>query len=307
MPLVSVLIVSWNAREPLERCLASFPPGAFDVVVVDNASDDGSATMAASRFPWVTVVAEPTNLGFAGGVNRAASYARGDLLLLFNSDAVADPEAIGKLSAALEADASRGAAGGLLIGEDDIPQHGFHVRRFPTLATWAVDLLLVDKWWPGNPATFRYLARDVDLSGADPVEVDQPSAACLMVRRAAFEAVGGMDSGFIPAWFEDVDLCRRLTRAGWRIVAVPDARFHHQGGVAMRRLGLRAFTGIWYRNLQRYVLKHHGPAHLVVLKALIVAGMAARTLYSLLRLAPRNAAAYAVVLGEALTSWPKLR
>jgi len=299
--------VSWNTRDLLARCLDAFPPHCQDIVVVDNASEDGSAEMVAARFPWVTLVAEPRNLGFAGGVNRAASHARGDLLLLLNSDAVGNAAAIAALATTLEHDVTCAAAGGLLIGDGDEPQHGFHVRRFPTLATWAVDLLLVDKLWPGNPATRRYLAADIDLRGPGPIEVDQPAAACLMVRRTAFEAVGGMDSGFHPAWFEDVDLCRRLKRGGWRIIAVPSARFRHQGGVAMRRLGLARFSAIWYRNLERYTLKHHGPLSLLVLKGLILVGMALRAGYSLVRAAPRDASAYLRVAWQSVTSWPRLR
>jgi GT2 family glycosyltransferase len=304
---VSVLIVSWNTHDLLARCLSSFSPGAFDVVVVDNASADGSAEMVAARFPWVTLVAEPLNLGFAGGVNRAASHARGDLLLLLNADAVPDARAIAALAEALDRDSACVAAGGLLVGEEGESQDGFHVRRFPTLATWVVDLLLVDKLWPRNPITRRYLAVDLDLSGPGPVEVDQPAAACLMVRRTAFEAIGGMDSAFFPAWFEDVDLCLRLKGAGGRIVTVPSARFRHQGGVAMRHLGLAGFTRVWYHNLERYVLKHQGAASLVLVKAMIVAGMLLRAMTSVAGGAPGRAAAYLGVLRPTLTSWPSLR
>ena len=115
------------------------------------------------------------------------------------------------------------------------------------------------------------------------MDVDQPAAACLMVRAGAFDAIGGMDAGFHPAWFEDVDFCRRLRARGFRIRFEPRAAFGHQGGVAMRTLGLGRFSSIWYANMERYVRRHHGAAGWLLLKGLIAAGMSARIAVSLLR------------------------
>jgi N-acetylglucosaminyl-diphospho-decaprenol L-rhamnosyltransferase len=321
---VSILIVNWNARDPLGRCLralvprltrsettaaASETPFQIEAIVLDNASGDGSADMVAREFPQVRLLREPENHGFAGGVNRARRVATGDLLLLLNPDielpqqsetpfqtsfqtplqnggtsaASAAGEAIETLARVFETDSEGriGAVGGRLINPDGTPQHGFNVRRFPTIGSIAADLLLVDHLWPENPATRRYLARDVSDSQA--ADVDQPAAACLMVRASVFDALGGLDEQFYPAWFEDVDFCRRIRAAGFRIRYEPHATFVHHGGVAMRTLGVGAFSRIWYRNLERYVAKHHGAAARWLVKVLIAAGMLLRIAAALLR------------------------
>jgi GT2 family glycosyltransferase len=148
--------------------------------------------------------------------------------------------------------------------------------------------------WPGNPISRRYLALDLPFDRVS--EVEQPAAACLMVRRRAFDAVGGMDERFFPAWFEDVDLCRRLRQAGWQIVLVPDAPFPHQGGEAKRTLGLRDFSRAWYANMRRYFEKHHGRASAAVLRALIVMGMIERAAIASLAGRPREARSFLSVI-----------
>jgi len=270
-PPVSVVVVNWNDRERLERCLRSLASAALDVVVVDNASDDGSADMVAREFPAVRLMRRSANDGFAVGVNAGVAASAMPFALVLNPDTEVAPPAVARLADTLTAHPRAGAVGGLLVDVANRPQAGFTVRRFPTLALFLVDLLLVDEIWPGNPATRRYLYSDLDLDGDVPVDVDQPAAACLLVRRAAFDAVGGFDEGFRPAWFEDVDFCRRLRSAGWRILLEPRARVIHEGGVSMRALGHVAFSRIWYRNLLRYVRKHHGAAgHALVRLALTV-------------------------------------
>lgn len=291
---LSLVIINWNARSHLDRCLQSVLPLGHPTIVVDNASSDGSAAMAAERHPSAVVVASPVNLGFAGGVNAGVAKTQTTWVLVLNSDMTL---AAGGLSAMLEAvdhDDGVGAAGACLVDEHGVPQAGFAVRRFPTLATLAVDLLLVDKVWPGNPVTSRYLARDIDLAVSQ--EVEQPAAACLLVRRAAFEQVGGFDARFHPAWFEDVDFCCRLRAAGWRIRYVAEARFRHEGGVALRSLGSKAFNEAWYGNMRRYVDRHLTPAARGVFRILMAVGMPLRALASVAMGRPDDARAYLAVL-----------
>ena len=293
---VSVLIVSWNSRELLGRCLQSLASTAVEVVVVDNGSTDGSAELVAREHAGVRLIAESTNLGFAAAVNRGRRQASRRFVLLLNSDVEVRAGAIARLAAFLESHDDYGAAGGRLIDASGDPQRGFNIRRFPTMASFAVDLLLIDKIWPGNPITRRYLALDLDASRTQPV--DQPAAACLLVRRDLLERLGGLDERFHPAWFEDVDLCRRIAGAGWRIGYVADAEFQHLGGVAMRALGLPTFTRIWYRNLRRYVAKHHAPFAYVATTALVAIGMLLRVAVCLSTGRPRQASAYLGVLAD---------
>jgi N-acetylglucosaminyl-diphospho-decaprenol L-rhamnosyltransferase len=303
---LAILIVNWNARDLLLRCLASLAPLLHRVIVVDNASEDGSAEAVAREFPRVTLVRSASNLGFAGGVNRARREA-GDAveyLLLLNPDTVASSDAIDMLLAAFADNHAIAAVGGRLLYPDGSPQTGFNIRRFPTLGSFAMDLLLIDQVWPDNPSTRWYLARDLDRSSrTPPMDIDQPAAACLMVRAEAFDAIGGMDERFHPAWFEDVDFCRRLRARGLRIRFEPRATFFHQGGVAMRTLGLGRFSSIWYANMERYVRRHHGVPGWLLLKGLIGAGMSARIAISLLRGDGGSARAYAAVLRQTATRW----
>lgn len=258
--------MSWQSAAWLERCLTAIDPAAAETVVVDNASTDGSAATARTVAPHATVLALDRNLGFAGGVNAARRAAHGSRLLLLNPDAAPTPGAIARLADALDSAPDLGAVAGRLVGANGEPQHGFNVRRLPTISSLAADLLFIRHLWPGNPASARYYARDLDPDA--PTDVEQPAAACLMVRADVFDHLGGFDEGFWPAWWEDVDFCRRLRDAGYRIRYVPDAVFRHEGGTSVGALGASAFHRIFARNRRRYVRKHHGQA-----AALLVGGL----------------------------------
>ncbi len=301
MSSVSAIIVNWNNGELLARALTSLYGEVDEIVVVDNASEDGSAEMVHASFPDARLLVQARNTGFACGVNTGTRVASGDYVLLLNPDAAACPGAVARLAAFLDEHATCAAAAGLLLGEDGHPQIGWNVRRLPTLGTFAVNLLLVDKFWPRNPVTRRYLAMDMDYRV--PSEVEQPAAACLLLRRSVLAAIGGMDERFYPAWFEDVDLCRRLRQAGWSIWFVPDAVFRHRGGVARGQLGQARFAVAWYRNLEAYVRKHYAlPARLAI-KAFILAGMVERIGASLITGRAEAAGAYGRVAAGAISGW----
>ncbi len=298
-PTVSTLVVCWNNREFLRRCLESAPPG--ELIVVDNASTDGSAELVAERFPSASLVRLDENVGFASGVNCAASGATGDYLLLLNPDAEATPHAVDRLTALLDEEPTCGAVAGRLLSMTEDPQPDFRARRLPTLGSLAADLLLLRRLWPSNPVSRRAEAMDLDQS--KPGRVEQLAASCLMVRREAFEQVGGLDDQFSPAWFEDVDLCKRLRDAGWSIYFVPQAVFRHTGGMSVRTLGRARQKRIYYRNLERYVRKHHGRAAAAAVKVLLVTGMGLRMAASVLRADRAGVHAFAGVLGGTLTGW----
>ena len=270
---VSTLIVAHNNREFLPRCLESLPAGS-EVVVVDNASADGSADLVAERFPGVKLVRLASNIGFGAGVNRAAAEATGDYLLLLNPDAEATPKALDRLVAFLDEHVTCGAASGRLLSMTENWQRTVNIRRLPTYGTLAAELLLLKAVWPSNPLTRRADAADIDDSTSRAVE--QPAAACLMVRRRVFEEVGGMDETFYPAWFEDVDFCHRILQAGWTIFFVPNANFRHIGGVSMATLDERRLKRLYYENMERYMAKHHGWVGRAVTRSLVLAGMGLR-------------------------------
>ena len=279
---VSVLIVNWNSRDALARTLSALAVDVaspdVEAIVVDNASRDGSADMIRRDFPFVTLVAEPNNRGFAGGVNLARRRAHGRHLLLLNPDAEPQPGAVRQLSTALDRSPALGAVAGRLVDAGGRTQTGFNVRRLPTIASLTCDLLLFTRLWPHNPISSRYYARDVDLDS--PADVEQPAAAALMIAAAAFDDLNGFDEQFHPAWWEDVDFCRRLLATGRRIRFEPAAVFVHAGGDSLRHMTRGEFLGVYYSNLQRYVRKHHGPLARAFMQVVVPVGRFLRRLAS---------------------------
>jgi N-acetylglucosaminyl-diphospho-decaprenol L-rhamnosyltransferase len=230
-PSVAVVIVSFNARDALVRCLDSLERSVgvpLEVVVVDNASSDGSDDAARDRGRLVRLVANPTNAGFARACNQGMRASHAPRVLFLNPDAEVTAGAVEALAARLDSGRDVGAVGPLTRHEDGTVQ----VSTGP-------DLTLVGEWWQ------RRLVRGV--RGRDPRavqeaeerharerEVDWVSGACLMARREALEAIGGFDEDFF-LFEEDADLCRRLRAAGWRVVFTPAAEVRHRLGQSMAR------------------------------------------------------------------------
>lgn len=297
---VSTLVVSWNNRDFLGRCLESLPKQS-EIIVVDNASTDGSADFVAETFPDVRLIRLDSNLGFGPALNIAAKAATCDYLLLLNPDAEATPNSIARLVEFLDEHVTCGAAAGRLLSMTEIWQRGFNVRRLPTYGSLAAELLLLKYVWPTNPLTRRAEAGDIDDTASRAVE--QPTAACLMVRRRVFEQVGGMDEQFAPAWFEDVDFCHRILEAGWTIFFVPRSNFRHIGGQSTSALGVTRQRRMYYANLERYMAKHHGWFGRLVTRALVVAGMALRAAGSGLSGDGEQFRTFGRVLRSALGGW----
>jgi GT2 family glycosyltransferase len=222
-----VVIVSWNGRMDLERCLASLfdaPPAVpHSIVVVDNGSDDGSADMVAGRYPAVQLIRSAENLGFAGGNNLALREADSDLILLLNPDTIVPAGAIDALLARLMAHPTAAAAGPRIIDGDGEPELSF--GRMPTPLTEARRKLtswLYGARVPPFPALVRRMT-------ARERTVDWVTGACLLVRRDRAEAVGFLDERFRLYW-EDVDFCAALRARGWTILFTPAAQILHLRG-----------------------------------------------------------------------------
>jgi GT2 family glycosyltransferase len=267
----AVIVVSWHSAGHLPAALASVP-GGVECVVVDNASEDGSAGLAERA--GARVVRMPGNAGFGPACNAGAAAAAGaDALFFLNPDAELLDGANGLAAPrrALAEDPSVGAVAPALVGHG---QELFQLRKLPTLGSLAREAFLVNRLLPGNAAlrAERYLDRRRD----EPFDVEQPAAAALLVRRIAFDAIGGFDPAFAPAWFEDVDLCARLREAGWRIRFVPGARAGHSGGSSRERLLYRDFLPLYTRNLLRYLARHESLFTRAAARAVVAAGAALR-------------------------------
>jgi len=218
---VSVIIVNWNAGPALEACLGSIGPGDAEVIVVDNASTDGSAAAARARFPAVRVVETGENLGFAAGANRGAEAARGEVLVFLNPDARLLDGALAALVEALLVAPGAGIAGGALVDERG--------RWQPAWARFApIPHLLLD----------TTLGRLGSRIRRRPYAVDWVYGTFMAVRRDLFRQLGGFDARYF-LYGEDLDLCYRAGRLGLRTLHVPAARAMHAHNLsAALRFGL---------------------------------------------------------------------
>jgi len=230
--LLTVAVINYDTREHLRRCLASLPASAgampLEVLVLDNASGDGSAAMVATEFgDRVTLVANPTNLGFGRAVNQALESSDRRYLLVLNADIEVQPGSIEALLDFMERTPTAGVAGGRLEHPDGTLQYS--CRTFYTPTAILLRRTPIGRLMPRHPELRRHLMADWDH--AETREVDWMQGGCLMLRRTAVEQVGGIDERFF-LYFEDVDLCRRMAQGGFGVHYVPAARFihHHRRG-----------------------------------------------------------------------------
>ncbi len=298
---LSVVIVNWRTRELLAACLQSLraalghrlATGAAEIIVVDNASEDGSAEMVRGRFAEVCLIANRENRGYAAGNNQGIAAARGRHVMLLNPDTEVPRAAIERLEACLAECPRAGAAAPMLIYPDGRPQ--VSLRGFPTPVGLLGAVTGLARLAPASSALAAYQPRDLPPARAI---VEQPMASCLLLRGEALREVGGFDEAF-PIFFNDVDLSWRLRQAGWETWFVPDARVVHHGGASTRQVRLAM---LWesHRGLHRYYQKHYrgrliGPLYGLII-ATIYAGAAARSAVLLLRRALGNRSSLVLVL-----------
>jgi N-acetylglucosaminyl-diphospho-decaprenol L-rhamnosyltransferase len=262
-PFLSAIIVTHNAAPFVADCLQSLRRACLrlqqatgqtaEIIVVDNASCDETIAVV-RRFPDVTLLVNEDNEGFAAGINRGAQLASGEWLLVLNPDCVLDENALVALHDFLAPHPSSpdphriGVVGFQLLHPDGRLQPSG--RRFPkvwefALAALGFQRLMEARWFRGRNFSV-------------PQEVDEVSGAAFAIRRAAFEQVGGMDDGFF-LFFEELDLCRRLKAAGWRIVSLPTAKASHAWGASVKRVPALARLAQQHSAL-RYFRRHHGCA-----------------------------------------------
>jgi N-acetylglucosaminyl-diphospho-decaprenol L-rhamnosyltransferase len=285
----SAIIVTYNSGASIRACLEALaaPPGPAtaalavdapeecETIVIDNASADDTLQhleeFVASR--PVRLIANERNLGFAAAVNQGAREASGEVLLILNPDAIAQPGAVAALLRCMDSSGAA-AVGGALIGDDGKPERGFTFRRLPTPATLCYEALLVNRLLPRNAVNRQYRCLDADY--AQQQDVEQPAGACLAVSRTMWEKLGGFDEQFFPVWFEDVDFCKRLRDQGRRMVYCPEARFQHRGAHSVGQLSFRARQIFWYGNMLLYAEKHFSKGQVRHLRLAIVGGMLLR-------------------------------
>jgi len=209
-------------RALVESLLKDTLPNGTEIIVVDNASQDDSVYLLRSDFPEITVIKNTTNLGLAAGVNTALKIAKGTYYLVLNPDMIALPGSVQKLVTFMDKNPNVGIAGGKLLSPNGKLQ--FSCYRFYTIMTIVYRRTFLGKTQAGKQAIRDFLMKDFDHTGEK--DVDWLMGACLIVRKKAYQVIGGMDERFF-LYFEDVDWCRRFWEHGWRVTYVPQAVFSH--------------------------------------------------------------------------------
>lgn len=279
-PRVAIVVVSYNTRELLRQCLTSATQAELpvQVIVVDNASHDGSPAMVRHDFPVVELIANDENVGFARGTNmgihRALHHPAIKYVLLLNPDAYLRPGALAELVAFMDRHPRVGCAGARLFYPDGRPQES--AWHFPTL--W---MTLFDLFPPHGPLLGRLYASPLNGRYREeranrPFPIDHPLGAAMLLRRATLHEIGLLDESYWM-YVEEVDWCYRCRAAGWAIWQVPSAEVVHVAGASTRQIKSRTFEAL-HRSRLQFFRKHYAPHTVRWNRRIVQAGMVWATL-----------------------------
>jgi hypothetical protein len=264
---VSVVVVTYNALPWLERCLESVR--AYETIVVDHGSTDGTLELVRRRFPEVRLI-EEGNTGLGAGSNTGMRVASGDYFLLLNSDAWAVGDAVDRLAAFAEEHPEAAVVGPKLLNPDGSLQRS--VRGFPSLWRLSTEYFFLRKLAPGSRALNAFYASRFPHDEVR--EAEFVMGACMLVRREAADTVGLFDEDFFM-FSEETDWCYRFRQAGWKVLFFPGAEFVHVGGASTSQN-----WGPMYREQLRghlrFLAKHRGPREAERARRLLLASMRMR-------------------------------
>jgi GT2 family glycosyltransferase len=267
---LSILIVNWNTRDYLLRCLrkvySTIGHATFEVIVVDNASTDDSVAAVRSQYPQVNLIENDENLGFARANNQALAASRGEFVLLLNSDAFVHDGAVDAMIHHLRTSPDTGIAGCRLVYEDGSLQRS--CTAFPTLTSELWLALWLDRVFPKSRIFGSYKMTYWDQN--DLREVDSVMGACMMVRRAVFDQIGVLDEHFFFS-SEEVDFCYRAKQAGWKVRYLPDATATHIWGGSSQQIKTITFLNL-YRYRILFFRKHYGGLKTFLYKWILALG-----------------------------------
>ncbi len=291
---VSVILVNWNGRELLERALSclydTIRASQYQVIVVDNASSDGSAAMVRERFPETILIENRHNAGFARANNQALKYASGRYILLLNTDAFVHEGTVDGMVAFMDAHPDAGSVGCRLYYEDGSLQRSCFA--FPTLATELWTALFLDKLLPRSRYFGKYQMTYWDMN--ETRAVDALLGACMLVRREVVARIGLFDERFFM-YSEEVDLCYRLREHGYQNYYLPTVSATHLWGGSSRRMRRESFLRL-YESRVKFFRKHYGFVRTRLFKSVLLLSSLMRIVIgSALFAVRRNAAIHETV------------
>lgn len=259
---LSVTICSWNTKEDLRACLQSLrsvhDEAKFEVIVIENASSDGSAEMVENEFPEFSTLRQKENLGFTGGHNVGFQHAKAKDVMLLNSDTIVHPGALRTLLDTVHSHPDVGIVGPKLLNPDGSLQ--FSCRRFPNPVAALFRNTFVGRWFPKNKYTRDYLMQD--WTHDEPREVDWLSGAAMIVTRQVIDKVGTLDPRYFM-YCEDVDLCFRTWKGGFKVVYVPSATITHAIGRSTDKVANKMIVR-FHRSMFRFYKKNQVPEAFVL-------------------------------------------
>jgi GT2 family glycosyltransferase len=269
---VSVIIVNWNTKELIQNCLDSVYRTmgniAFEIIVVDNASSDGSLSLLEKKYPQVIKISNQKNKGFAAANNQAFAIMKGKYALLLNTDALLTPNAVNKLWTFCEQHQEAAIVCGQLLHTDGSKQNS--VAAFPSLLTLAINTSLLEYLFPRRFPSKRYEHKE-------PLEVDSAIGACMLIRKKALDEIGFFDERYF-FYFEETDLAYAFHSKGWSVYHVPDAFIYHlQGQSIGHNVGSRIE---FYRSRYQFLRKWHGRKYFYSAAAIIFLRLLVNWLFS---------------------------
>jgi GT2 family glycosyltransferase len=245
---LSIIIVTWNSQEYIRNCLDSIflSSGNFssEVIVVDNGSSDQTAKIVEEFYPQVNLIQNKRNLGYAKANNQGIKEAKGEYMLLLNPDTQVLEDALFLMYEFMEQNPKVRALGPKLLNPDETVQPS--CREFPTFSTLIWEFLGLSRLFPKSKVFGRWRMGYFNFD--KPREVDQPMGSCFMLRRKTLEDVGIFDENF-GMFFNDVDLCYRIKKSGWKIYFYPDAKVIHHKGASTKKAKAKM---IWLSHLAFY-------------------------------------------------------
>jgi N-acetylglucosaminyl-diphospho-decaprenol L-rhamnosyltransferase len=285
----AAVVVNYEAGPLLTECVASLladttAGGPPELVVIDNGSSDGSVEQLQREHPGTRVLAQPENLGYAGGANAGVAATSAPIVAVCNPDVRVRAGTAAAILGRFDREADLGAVGPIVLEPDGAPYPS--ARANPSGGD-ALGHALLGWWWPTNPFTRRY--RQLDADPQRPRDVDWVSGAAVWLRRSALEQVGGWDGNYFM-YFEDVDLCWRLRRAGWRVAYEPGGSVSHVQGASTERHPYRMIAA-HHRSALRFAAKRwHGWRRVLLVPAALVLAVRAAVVSLARAVRPRRGA-----------------
>lgn len=264
---LTIIVVNWNSRDELNKCLASLKASgtktAYQVIVVDNHSSDDTVAFLHAHYPEVMVIANTENRGFAAANNQALGKTTSRYVLLLNPDTYVHRGALDELVNFMESHPDAAAVGPALRNEDGSPQNTG--VRFPTNWNILVEALFLDRVFPRSRVFGRHKELFADQDA--PRKVQYVQGACLMLRTEVARTIGDMDEQFF-LYFEEVDWCKRMYDAGYSVYMCPSAVVTHFANAELGHFDAHRLVH-YHRSLILFYKKHYSQASLMVLRVLL--------------------------------------